>query len=194
MVRLPERRKVRDVELMTALAHPLRAGLLRYLMAVGPRTASECAEAVGSTASNCSWHLRQLAKFGLVEAEPDAGDARQRPWKASVVGLELGSVADDPAMRAAQLAVFGASLADEQELTQRFLDRTDELGPEWRDAGGVNTYALRITAAELGELAQQIEDLVRPYVATIRTDAPPGARPVHAGFRAFPRLERGQPR
>src|SRR3954469_4042951 len=67
MTELPPRRRVRDVELMRALAHPLRSAVLSYLMSVGPRTASECAEAVDSSPSNCSWHLRQLAQWGLVE-------------------------------------------------------------------------------------------------------------------------------
>ena len=133
MAKLPPRRKVRDVEILRALAHPLRDALLRYLMAAGPHTASECADAVGSTASNCSWHLRQLAKFGLVEAT-DGGDGRQRPWRATAVGLDFGEFADDPATRAAQLAVFGTSLAEEQKLTQRFLERIDELDAEWRGA------------------------------------------------------------
>jgi predicted ArsR family transcriptional regulator len=189
MAELPPRRKVRDVELLGALAHPLRVALLRYLMAVGPRTASECADAVGSTASNCSWHLRQLAKFGLVEPT-DGGDGRQRPWRAAVVGLELGEFADDPATRTAQLAVFGTALAEEQKLTQRFLERNEDLEPEWRNAGALDSYSLTLTAEELTGLAAQIEALLRPYTSTIRRDAPPGARPVYAGFRAFLRLER----
>ncbi|HEV7646842.1 MAG TPA: helix-turn-helix domain-containing protein [Actinophytocola sp.] len=189
MAELPPRRKVRDVELLSALAHPLRAALLRYLMAVGPRTASECADAVGSTASNCSWHLRQLAKFGLVEAT-GGGDGRQRPWQATVVGLDLGEFDDDPATRAAQLAVFGTSLGEEQKLTQRFFERIDELDPGWRRAGIFNGYTLALNAAELTELADKIDDLVRPYASTIREDPPPDARPVYAGFRAFVRLER----
>lgn len=189
MADLPPRRKVRDAELMNALAHPLRAALLRYLMAVGPRTASECADAVGSTASNCSWHLRQLAKFGLVE--PAAGDdGRQRPWRAAVVGLDLGDFAEDPATRTAQLAVFGTALGEEHKLTQRFLERAEDLDPEWRRAAAVNSYSLTLTAAELAELVDKLDALLRPYASTIRTDAPPGARPVYAGFRAFPRLER----
>jgi DNA-binding transcriptional ArsR family regulator len=189
MAELPPRRKVRDVELMGALAHPLRAAVLRYLMAVGPRTASECADAVGSTASNCSWHLRQLAKFGLVEPT-DGGDGRQRPWRAAVVGLEMGELADDPTTSAAQLAVLGASLAEEQKLTQRFLERAEDLDPEWRTAGALDAYSLTVTAAELTELAAKVDALLRPYASTIRQDAPPDARPVHAGFRAFLRLER----
>lgn len=189
MAELPPRRKVRDVELLSALAHPLRAALLRYVMSVGPRTASECAEAVGSSASNCSWHLRQLAKFGLVESI-DGDDGRQRPWRATVVGLDLGELANDPTMRAAQLAVFGTALVEEQKLTQRFLERSDDLEPEWRTTGTINTYSLTVNAAELAELADKIDDLIRPYVSTIREDAPPDARPVYAGFRGFLRLER----
>lgn len=189
MAELPPRRKVRDVEILRALAHPLRDALLRYLMAAGPHTASECADAVGSTASNCSWHLRQLAKFGLVEAT-DGGDGRQRPWRATAVGLDFGEFAEDPATRAAQLAVFGTSLAEEQKLTQRFLERVDELDADWRGAAALNTYALNLTAAELAELTEKIDALVRPYSSPIRKSAPPDARLVHAGLRAFPRFER----
>lgn len=186
---LPPRKRVTDVELMTALAHPLRGELLRYLMSVGPRTASECAEAIGSTASNLSWHLRQLARFGLVEPA-DGADGRQRPWRATIVGLELGELADDPAMRTAQLAVVGNALREDQQLTQRFLDRAEELSPEWRAAGAIDSYSLLLTAEELTELAAKVDALVRPYTSTIREDAPSGARPVHATFRAFPRLPR----
>ncbi|AEK43494.1 ArsR family transcriptional regulator [Amycolatopsis mediterranei S699] len=188
MAGLPPRKRIEDVELLRALAHPLRSALLNHLTAVGPRTASECAEAVGSTASNCSWHLRQLAQFGLVE-RTEGEDGRERPWRARQVGLELGELADDPARRAAQLGVVGATLSHEQELTQRYLDSLDDLDPAWRAATGLNTYALRITPAELTQLTEAIDALVRPFVGAIRTDAPAGARSVHVGLRAFPRIE-----
>jgi DNA-binding transcriptional ArsR family regulator len=188
MTELPPRKRIDDVELLRALAHPLRSALLNHLTAVGPRTASECAEAVGSTASNCSWHLRQLAQYGLVE-RTDAEDGRERPWRARQVGLEMGEPADDPARRAAQLGVLGAGLSNEQELTQRYLDSLDDLDPAWRAAAGLSAYALRVTPEELTRLTQAIDALLRPYVAPIRTDAPADARPVHVGLRAFPRIE-----
>nr|WP_042196298.1 winged helix-turn-helix domain-containing protein [Kibdelosporangium sp. MJ126-NF4]CEL22529.1 Transcriptional regulator, ArsR family [Kibdelosporangium sp. MJ126-NF4]CTQ89385.1 Transcriptional regulator, ArsR family [Kibdelosporangium sp. MJ126-NF4] len=188
MTELPARMRVRDAELMRALAHPLRAELLNHLMAVGSRTASECATAVGSTASNCSWHLRQLASWGLVE-RVEGGNSRDKPWRATQVGLDFGGYSPDPATQTAQIAVLGANVATDQILTQRFVDTIDLLEPEWRDTTGMNTYALRVTTAELEDLTAAIDALVRPYVATIRTDAPPGARPVHASWRAFPRIE-----
>jgi len=188
MAELPPRRRIRDVELMRALAHPLRTALLTYLMSVGPRTASECAEAVDSSASNCSWHLRQLAQWGLVE-RVEAADGRERPWRATPVGLEIGKPDRDPAVRAAQVAATGAWLSEDEVLTQRYLDMLDDLEPEWRDASTVNHYALRLTAAELDELNEKIDALVRPYTATIRKDAPAGALVVHANWRSFPWID-----
>ncbi|GAB3483404.1 ArsR/SmtB family transcription factor [Amycolatopsis cihanbeyliensis] len=188
MTNLPPRRRTRDAELMRALAHPLRASLLSYLSAVGPRTASECARAVDSTASNCSWHLRQLAQYGLVEPSEGA-DGRQRPWRVGQVGLDIGAFDDDPAVRVAQLAVASTAAREEQELTTRFLDTARELDPEWQRASAFNTYTLRVTPAELDALVAAVDALIRPYVSTIRTDAPADARPVHAGLRAFPRIE-----
>ena len=188
MAELPPRKRIEDVELLRALSHPLRSALLHHLTSVGPRTASECAEAVGSTASNCSWHLRQLAQFGLVE-RTEGDDGRERPWRARQVGLDLGDLDGDPVRRAAQLGVVGASLANEQELTQRYLDSLDGLDPAWQAAAGLISYSLRVTPAELTRLTDAIDALVRPYVGAIRTDAPPGARPVHVGLRAFPRIE-----
>ncbi len=51
-------RVVLGSEAMSALAVPARYALLSHLLDAGPRTASECAEVVGESPSNCSWHLR----------------------------------------------------------------------------------------------------------------------------------------
>ncbi|WP_199432173.1 ArsR/SmtB family transcription factor [Qaidamihabitans albus] len=188
MSQLPPRRRIRDTELMRALAHPLRTALLGYLMSAGSRTASECATAVDSTASNCSWHLRQLAQWGLVE-RVEATDGRERPWRATAVGLDYGDFDTDPATRGAQLAATAAQLGEDHLLTQRFLDSVEDIEPAWRDAAALHTSSLRITARELAELNAAIEALVRPYVSTIRTEAPDDARAVHASWRAVPRLD-----
>lgn len=188
MAELPSRTRVRDVELMRALAHPLRSALLNYLMAVGPRTASECAAAVDSTASNCSWHLRQLGNWGLVE-RAEATDGRERPWRATQVGLDFGDLDGDLAVRTAQLAAVGTTVATDRELAERFVDTVDELAPEWQRVATFNAYSLRLSPDELAALNAAIDALVRPYVTTIRTDAPPEARTVHGSWKAFPRIE-----
>ena len=86
---MPERRPVlTDPDVLEALAHPVRLDLLSYLMSNGPATASTCARAVGDTPSNCSYHLRTLARHGLVE-RVESTDRRQRPWRATITGFDL---------------------------------------------------------------------------------------------------------
>lgn len=183
---LPGPRRVTDVGALKALAHPLRVSLLNHLLAVGPRTASECAEAAGSTASNCSWHLRQLAKSGFVE-RVEAGDARERPWRATSVGYDVGAFDDDPEVRTQQDALLALGLNEDNRLVQRFLDRQHELPREWLEASAMHGYAVNVTAEELSGLLGMIDDILRPYLVPVRQDVPEGALPAHVGIRAFPR-------
>src|SRR5437868_15177992 len=83
------RTRVSDPKALRALAHPLRLALLDGLMSFGEQTAAQCAAAVGSTTSNCSYHLRALARVGLVE-RGESADGRERPWRSSATGLEFG--------------------------------------------------------------------------------------------------------
>src|SRR3984893_15394384 len=57
-------RRIRDANTLRGLAHPVRIQLLEELALVGPMTATELAARVGESAANCSWHLRQLARYG----------------------------------------------------------------------------------------------------------------------------------
>ncbi len=61
----PPPRIVLGPKALAALAVPARFAILSHLLEAGPRTASECGEAAGESASNCSWHLRALEKAGL---------------------------------------------------------------------------------------------------------------------------------
>ena len=80
-------RKVTSAQELRALAHPLRLRLLEELVVSDPATdtatASELAERVGESPANCSWHLRQLAKFGYIEEAP-GGTGRERRWRAVI--------------------------------------------------------------------------------------------------------------
>jgi Helix-turn-helix domain len=186
VARSEDRRQVGDVRALSALAHPVRTALLNHLMAVGPRTASECAPVVDASASNCSWHLRQLARYGFVE---DAGsaDGRERRWRAAATGFQF--TAEGPAGRAAEETLASVQLAEEERLTRMWLRGADDEPAAWRDRSGLSTYGLLMSPAELGELHDRLDALIRPYIALTREDAPDDARPVHLGVRAFRRPE-----
>ena len=74
-----QRQTITDVRVLAALAHPVRWRILGHLLELGPSTATECAGSAGVSPSACSYHLRHLERFGLVERANDApGRARGR--------------------------------------------------------------------------------------------------------------------
>jgi DNA-binding transcriptional ArsR family regulator len=181
------RRELSDPGALEALAHPVRLDLLSYLASRGPATASACARAVGDNPSNCSYHLRVLARHGLVEAV-DSPDGRERPWRAVVTGVSI-----DPSVEpssAAAKALTGASLQLDYRLASEALGREDG-DQAWRGADAYSAYSLAVTPDELRSLVASIDALLRPYIAATRDDAPAGAAIAYASIIAFPRLSFG---
>src|ERR1700759_1936795 len=88
-------REVTDARTMRALAHPVRLALLEALTLAGPLTATQAGERINESATTCSFHLRQLAKYGFVE-EAGGGKGRARPWQMSARGMHFSSEHDDP--------------------------------------------------------------------------------------------------
>jgi len=181
-----------DPAVLDALAHPVRLDLLSYLMSEGPATASECARAVGDTPSNSSYHLRVLARHGLVEAV-DSTDGRQRPWRAIITGFstDADAVADADGMGAARLAA--ASVQLDYQLAREYLRTREQVAEPWRDIDAHINYGLRVTPTELRTILEQIDAIARPYIAAIRDDAPDGAAAATLSILAFPRVSFERP-
>jgi DNA-binding transcriptional ArsR family regulator len=187
---MPERRPVlTDPDVLESLAHPVRLDLLTYLMANGPASASTCARAVGDTPSNSSYHLRTLARHGLVETVASS-DRRQRPWRATITGFDLEPDPDpDSPSGRGTAAVMAASLALEQRLLRDYLSDRDSVPAAWREVDLASSYTLRITPGELRVLGHQLDALIRPLIAANRESAPADAELVEVDLYAFPRTE-----
>jgi DNA-binding transcriptional ArsR family regulator len=179
------RRRITEPAALEALAHPVRLDIINYLMASGPATASTCARAVNDTPSNCSYHLRTLAKVGLVDEVPSA-DGRERLWQALITGFETGG-ADPTAPSTRQEAqLIAVSVQRDQRLARDYLARRDRIPARWRAADAYATYTLRMTPHELIDLGQRLDALIRPYLAATREDTPDASALVHLGVHAFP--------
>ena len=171
---------------IAALTHPVRLKLLAYLMSSGPATASQGARAVGDTPSNCSYHLRTLAKYGWVEADGSA-DARERPWRALVTGLSWEQSADpDSPLGRNAAALLAMTVQQDQQEVMEAVARFAALERIWQDASSFHTYTLRMTATELADLTRQVDALIRPYIAATRDERPDGSALVHLGLQTFP--------
>src|ERR1700689_5918445 len=88
-----ELRKITDARTLRALAHPVRIALFEELALGGAMTATQVGERIGESATTCSFHLRQLAKYGFVEGA-GGGTGPSRPWRVTSVCRFLGTRRD----------------------------------------------------------------------------------------------------
>jgi DNA-binding transcriptional ArsR family regulator len=177
-----------DTAVMRAMAHPARLALLEHLRNGGPATATECAGVVGLSPSATSYHLRALARAGLVEAAPGRGDGRERLWRITAGRYAVTGVADlAPEGREALRALLESLLAWDEIRVRRYLSQLDAEPPEWQDAAFFMDSSLQVTAEELTALSRAVFDLLEPYRKDRRTDPPAGTRTVSMAVRALPR-------
>lgn len=174
-----------DTRALRALAHPVRLDLLEALAVHGPLTATAAADLVGESPANCSWHLRQLAKYGFIEEDPSA-HGRQRPWRRVSEGLSWSHSDGDP-----------ASAAAARSLTEVFVDREFRrvkeamAAPEpaeWVDAAIATQTIGWMTADELRDLDAEIFALLTKHRGRVHDPSlrPVGARPVRMLALAVP--------
>src|SRR4051812_10953181 len=107
--RPPSATGIDDPRILRAIAHPMRQRVLGELVAAGHLRAADVAEVLGIPANQASFHLRQLAKYGLVEPAPElARDGRDRVWRAaheSGLSVNLEALAKEAGGKAA-ITVF----------------------------------------------------------------------------------------
>jgi DNA-binding transcriptional ArsR family regulator len=180
--------RISDPRVMRALAHPARIEIVEHLNTTGESvTATECAELVGLSPSATSYHLRELAKFGLIEQAPGRGDGRERRWRSTSRHLQIAGDDQEPETAAAEQAIVDLYLdRDARRLREWIAGRSTE-DPQWREVGAIMGSTLLLTAEELTRVIEQVRDLVEPFQMRTRlASPPPGAREAKVNFIAFP--------
>jgi DNA-binding transcriptional ArsR family regulator len=153
-----ELRKITDARTLRALAHPVRIALLEELVLGGAMTATEIGERIGETATTCSFHLRQLAKYGFVE-EAGGGTGRSRPWRLTSTGMSFAPGGDPEAQIASDAVVRmfrerQFARYDEWRTTKGSYPRT------WQEAAINSQFLFYLTAPELEQLSGEVHDLL----------------------------------
>jgi DNA-binding transcriptional ArsR family regulator len=184
------RMTITDPQVMRALAHPARLAILDHLGSTDePVTATGCAEVVGLSPSATSYHLRALAKAGMVEQAPSRGDARERLWRSAAQTWSINAGQDAaPETRAAEAALIEVFVARHLARVRDWLERSGEVSKEWYDAAMMSDTTLLITAEELTELNAAVLALLEPYKRRRRSAGPAveGVRPVAAHYVMLP--------
>jgi len=186
-----EPRKLTDPRTMRAVAHPVRIALLEALATEGPLTATQAGELIGESPTTCSFHLRQLAKYGFIE-EAGGGPGRQRPWRLIYTGLRFSDVSDDPETRVAARALH-------RVLRDLYISRIEQgeelrvdLPAEWQEVTGSSEYLLYICPDELRALDEQLRATLTQYRERLRdrSKRPRGSQPIELILFAYPRAPR----
>jgi len=183
-----ELRRIEDARTLRALSHPVRIALLEVLGLHGPLTATQAAELIGETPTTCSFHLRQLAKYGFV-TEAGGGKGRERPWKAVSPGFVIANPSTEPGVDVASEALMG--LLRERWLARyrEWLARRAAYSNAWRHAAGESEYLLYVTADELAELQHDLAALISERFGTRLQDhkaRPADALPVEMLILSYP--------
>ena len=176
-----------DARALRAYAHPLRMRLIGLLRTEGPMTATRAAARLGDTVPNCSFHLRQLAKYGLAERVPGA-DGRERPWRATAERTSWDDDSDDPAVKEATDQLNAVLLEQYTRRARDYLARRGDEPAEWRRASGFGDILAFVTADELRELMDEVDALLMRFDARLGDPAlrPEGARAVQIIRLAVP--------
>jgi predicted transcriptional regulator len=182
-----------DPVALRALAHPIRISLVGLLRSEGPLTATRAAELLGESSGTCSFHLRQLARYGLVEPAA-GGHGREKPWQATAMFTAWPDVAATPAAAAGLLRSVIAERYIEDLL--RWVQERENEPAEWQAAAHFGDTQVYVTAEELAELDIAERKLVDRYLERqVHPELrPPGARQVSYLHLAFPRYRAVQAR
>jgi predicted ArsR family transcriptional regulator len=154
--------EVTDPRTLRGLAHPTRLALIGLLRREGPLTATEAGTRLGESPASCSFHLRQLAKYGLV-TEAGGGTGRRRPWQATARTTSWPAVATDPE-QAAAASQLSTVLADRYfAAAVAYLRRRERETVDWQRAAMFGDAILYVTAEELAEISEQVEGVIGRY-------------------------------
>jgi DNA-binding transcriptional ArsR family regulator len=181
--------QIRDPRVLRALAHPARLAILDALGTGQQGTATQFAEVVGLSPSATSYHLRALARYGLVEEAPSRGDGRERVWqrRAGTSGVTFDPDHDDPPeVWEAGRVLIDAVLARDDALARRWAATADNDDPQWSHVSRISKSHILVTAEELEKINEEFDELIKPYSFLRRLNAPEGARPVAVNYRTFP--------
>ncbi len=172
---------------MRALTHPVRLALLQALELEGPLTATQAGELIGEPPNTCSFHFRQLAKYGFVE-EAGPAPGRSRPWRLTTFRMHFTDLHEDP-----DTAVAARGL--DRMLRERYFERLAAFYESrsgyplaWQEATGGSQALLHLTPSELKAIDEQIMAVLDPYTDRSADPAkrPADSLPVEVLLFAYP--------
>lgn len=106
---------------LKAFAHPLRQAMHQYLVDRGPATATILANAFDESTGQTSYHLRQLAKHGMiVESDSHQSKGKERWWEPVGLRADGSNIEDAEALRSLR-SIAAAQVRSHAEFMMNWL-------------------------------------------------------------------------
>lgn len=189
-----------DASALRGLAHPLRGRLLVELTREGPATATILARRLGESSGATSYHLRQLSRYGFIDAAPGRSGGRERWWRIRPGGWSMKGheFLADPRTRAVAETVLSRYYRQRQEhfsaWQELVRDHQDEPDVRrWKDSASDSQAHLRMTPEETEEFTTALYGFLRDYGQRFEGRTPeshPGTESVEVQVNIFPSLPR----
>jgi DNA-binding transcriptional ArsR family regulator len=157
-----ETKRLTEPQAMRALTHPVRIALLEVLALHESLTATQAGELIQESPTTCSFHLRQLAKYGYVE-EAAHGKGRKRPWKLVNIGFTIEEEELDGEGRIAADSLMQVYFRRALERFERWQRTHGSYPKEWERVGAVDQNFLFVTTTELDEINTKVREILGTY-------------------------------
>jgi len=181
-----------DATTLKVLAHPMRVKMLRILQLRERASVTSLAEELGETTGATSYHLRQLARHGIVEeseapredGERGAG-RKQRFWQMAVDELHVSgfSFMADSDTREAASFLLRETVAERSRRLANWYTTATTWPETWQRASSDRDGVIDLDPKQTRALADEIHVVLDRY-----RDMKPGrgARKVEIQFAVFP--------
>jgi DNA-binding transcriptional ArsR family regulator len=170
-----------DSAMLRALAHPVRRRILSLMDPDSPVRATDLAADLHLPVNQVSFHLRSLARAGLVTEAPDqGGDRRNRRWVPTQDEYRIGRPVE-PLSKEDQRVVsafFGETAREQAELVRRVLawSVAYAAGRETERRGAATQLTVRLREDELRDLVNRMVELVADAERASAESDEPGRR------------------
>lgn len=184
----PKELWLNDVSSMRILAHPLRLRILGSLRLDGPANSTVLAKRLGTDTGQTSFHLRELAKYALIEEVPDLGRARERWWKAKSDSTRWSDDIKSQYGGAEALDNFeNAALNVWELLVRQHREERRRRGRAWHHGGNSGDYPIRTTPDGLERLYNRLVEVIREHAEEQADKDDPAQVDSLVIIHAFPR-------
>jgi DNA-binding transcriptional ArsR family regulator len=174
-----------EVDQVRALSHPLRLRILNVLAEEGPATSTTLARTLGENTAATSYHLRQLAQYGLIRELPQRGNGRDRWWEALAASYGAKVPTSNEA-RSAGYALAARVVEHDAQVVRAYLDSRETYPAAWQDAALFTNASIWATPDELHLISQRLHQVLSEYRRPAVEDRPKAAERVYVVLRAVP--------